>query len=210
MRPAAPSGPGEPPTPPRPPGIELPLGRAVSGVVVRAFPAVFAVACGVVLDAGPAVLVLLTLGGVALVIWPQRPVVAPLLLLVGLVVFAGPDLLGTGTGGARGAAATGGWVRLGVLVLCTHLMVRSSALAAHVAWRGLVEVAVLMRSARSVLGIQVVVQGLLLAVVWFRAGEAGGIAGQPWLRVVAVVAVVVVTLVAVPRSWLRRHGGPEG
>lgn len=186
-----------------PPRIVLPLAGAVAGAVVRLLPAVFATACGALLDAGPTILVLMVLGGVALTIWPQRPIAAPLLLLVGLVVFAGPDLLGTGTVGAGGAAASGGWLRLGVLVLCAHLMVRSAALAAHVAWRGLVEVAVLKRAAWSVLGIQVVVQGLLLAVVWFRAG-VGGIGGQGWLRLLAVLAVVVVTAVLVPRAWLRR------
>lgn len=193
-----------------PPRVVLPLEGAVAGAVVRLLPAVFATACGALLDAGPTILVLMVLGGVASTIWPQQPIAATLLLLVGLVVFAGPDLLGTGTVGAGGTAASGGWLRLGVLVLCAHLMVRSAALAAHVAWRGLVEVAVLTRAAWSVVGIQIVVQGLLLAVVWFRAG-VGGIVGQPWLRVVAVVAVVVMTLTVVPRTWLHRgEHEPEG
>src|SRR5665647_3482569 len=94
---------------------------------------------------------------------------------------------------------------MAALVLTVHMLLVGTALAAHVAWRSLVETGVLLRAARTVLATQAVAQSVLLLVGWLRAWQA---VGQEWLRLVAVAAVVGVALLVVPREWLVRRPRP--
>lgn len=186
---------------PSAPRVEVRLAGAVPGSVVRIVAALLVVAVAA-LAAAPTALVALAVGAAGVVLWrPQWPVAPVALVVAGFVVLSGPDLL-TGTGERAGA----GLLRASALVLAAHLMLRLTALAARVAWRGRVDRAVLGVVARSVLGVQLVVQGSLLAVVWLRSGTAGvggTVAGQGWLRLLAAAAVVAVALLVVPRDWLR-------
>ena len=133
------------------------------------------------------------------VVWrPHGPAPALFTGLVGVLVIAGGDLLLadplTGT-------VPGVW-RVGALMLVVHLLLVSAALAGHVAWRSLVDVAVVGRAVRGLLGGQAVAQSLLLLVAWLRAWQPGG---QEWLRLFAVLAVVGVAAALVPREWLLRR-----
>ncbi|MBX9245331.1 hypothetical protein ICW40_11000 [Actinotalea ferrariae] len=182
---------------PSPPRVVLHLRGAVPGSVVR-ITAALLVAAVVGLSGAPTVVVVAGLVAAGLVLrWPQWPVAPVALVVVAFVLLAGPDLLAVG-----GAREGTGLLRLSALVLCGHLAVRLGALAARIAWRGVVDVAVLGVVARSVLGVQVVVQGSLLVVVWLRSGLGGVVAGQEWLRLLAAAAVVVVAVLVVPRAWL--------
>ena len=206
---------GLPPTPPRdglpavppPPRIELDLHGAVPGPVIRALPPLLVFVCGGLAGGGPLVWLLAVVAAVLVAwrpVWPAAPVFA---LYAGICVYVGPDLLGAGL---NGMAAAGGLVRVAGLVMCVHLLLRLTALSVHVGWRTLVEVPVIVRVARSVLGIQVIAQSLVLAVVWLRSGVGGTVAGQEWLRLLAVVSVVVGLFVIVPRTWLVRRDPARG
>lgn len=182
--------------PPRP-RVEIELEGAVPAAVLRLLPAVLVVVCAVVVDGGSVVRVL-ALAAAGLLVWrPEWPVAPMMALLTGLWVLGRDDF-------ADGP--DGPW-RLAALVLVVHLLLRSAALAGHLAWRSRIERAVLGAVARSVVGVQLLAQGLLLATGWLRpsAGAGAGTGGgQEGLRVVAVVAVVVVTALVVPRAWSRR------
>ena len=185
---------GQPPVA-APPRVELGLVAPVPGVVVRVLPALLVVACAALVGWDSAVVWALAAAATGLVTWrPALPVPALVAGVVGLLVYGGGDL----TAGADDA----GLPRMAALVLCLHLLLRVSGLAAHVAWRGVVEASVLARLARSVLGAQLVAQALLLAVVSLRT--AGGV-GHEWLRAIAVGAAVLVAVLVVPRAWLVRR-----
>lgn len=174
------------------PRLELVLGRSVPGVLVRLLPAGLAIACGGLLGGlGRAGWVVVAAAAVALVWWPGRPVAAGFVLLVGLVVLAGDDLLAV----EPGTGAVPGLWRAAALVFVVHSLLSASALAGHVAWRALVEVSVLGRAARSVLGGQAIAQTLVLLAAWLRAALAGSTA-QDWLRLLGLAAVVGVVLLA--------------
>lgn len=184
---------------PSPPRVVVRLRGAVPGSVVRIVAALLVVAMAV-LSGAPGLLVVLAVAAGGSVLWrPQWPVAPVVLVVAGFVVLAGPDLLAvTGSDG-------GGLLRASGLVLCGHLMLRFTTLAGRIAWRGRVDRAVLAVLARSLVGIQLVVQGSLLAVVWLRSGLGGGVAGQGWLRLLAAAAVVAVALLVVPREWMRER-----
>lgn len=176
------------------PRVEIELDGAVPAVVLRVLPAVLALACAGLVGGGSVVRVLALAGAVLLVWRPEWPVAPMIAVLTGLWVLARDDFAG---------GAGGPW-RLAALVLVVHLLLRSAALAGHLSWRSKVERAVLGQVGRSVLGVQLLAQGLLLGAVWLRSGVGTGGAGQEGLRIAAVVAVVVVTALVVPRAWSRR------
>ena len=181
---------------PPPPVVRIALAGAVPGLVVRLVPSALVLLC-TVLTAGHPVLWWFGLTAAVLVAWrPAWPTVPLLLVLLGFWLLGGDDRL------TVEQAAGGGLLRVAGLVLAAHLLVRVAALCEHVPWDGLVEVPVLGRLLRSVLGVQVVVQALVLATVWLRANLGLSTVGQGWVRVVAVAAVVAVVLVVVPRVWL--------
>ncbi|HEY3438681.1 MAG TPA: hypothetical protein VGK35_13415 [Actinotalea sp.] len=188
------------PAPP-PPRVELGLIGPFPGAVVRVVPGLLVLACAAIIgrDNGVAWF-LATAAAVTVTVRPALPVPALVAGVVGLIMLGGDDL----TAGTR----DDGLLRMAALVLSLHLLLRVSGLAAHIGWRGVVEAPVLARLGRSVLGAQLVAQGLLLAVVSVRS--SGASAGQEWLRAVAVGAVVVVALLVVPRSWLARRVKPRG
>ena len=204
------------PTVPRPPAIEVDLAGAVPGPVVRLLPGAAALAAGLALGPVPgavgfAVLVV----AVLVVVRPTWPAPAALLLLAGATVWADGDHLVPEPGGG---VLRGGVVRIAALVLTLHLVTRLTALGAHVAWTGVVEVPVLARVVRSVLGLQLVVQALLLGAVWVRTGLAASVAGSAvltdGLRVVGVLAGLGALALVLPRAWLVRRapraGGDRG
>lgn len=142
----------------------------------------------------------LLLGAAVLAAWrPTVPVGPAVVGLLGLRVLAGPDLL---------AAGSLGLVRLVLLLLGTHLVLRLTGLAAHTAWTGRVETAVVSRWLAPVVPIQAGVLALLAAALAVRAalGDSGGPGdgSTAGLRLVAVVAVVAAVLVAAPPEWFRR------
>ena len=174
------------------PRLELVLGRSLPGVLVRLLPAGFAFACGGLLGAlGSPGWVVFAVAALALVLWPGRPVAAAFVLLVGLFVFAGDDLLAV----EPSTGAVPGLWRAAGLVFVVHSLFSATALAGQVAWRALVEVSVLGRTARSVLGGQAIAQTFVLLVGWLRAALVGSVA-QDWLRLLGVAAVVGVVLLA--------------
>ena len=198
---------GRTPVPPLP-RVELELVRPVTGWVVRLLPAVLVAACAVLLDRGPVVWGLAALAAGLLTWRPVLPVAPFTAVVVGALVYgAGDQVTGVAVPGAA-AAGNDGLLRLSGLVLCLHLLLRASGLAAHVSWRSAVEGPVLARLARSLLGAQLVAQALLLGLA--SLSPAGPDAGREWLRVVAVVAVVLVVVLVVPRAWVTRRPRPRG
>lgn len=191
--------------------LRLELGSTVPGALVRLLPGaalvVLAAVDGLLADLGgtaPAgglvgsgVVEVLVLGVAALSAWrPAAPSAAIALVLLALRVLSGPDLL---------AAGALGLVRLGLLLLGTHLLLRLAGLAAHTAWSARVELVVLRRWLASVVPVQAGVAVLVGAVLGVRATTAGVPAeGSGVLRLVAVVAAVAVVLAVAPQSWLRR------
>lgn len=183
---------------PSAPRVEVGLGRAVPGAVVRLVPAALVVLCGG-LAGGRGMGWWVTVTAALLVaVRPGWPVAPGFLVMVALWVLADGDRLTVGDDGMQV------W-RVGALMAGAHLMLSTAALTAHVAWRSLVEAVVLLRVARGVLAAQALAVSLLLLVAWVRAGVPGE---QPWLRLVVVAAVGAVTLLAVPRAWLRRRPDP--
>ena len=183
---------------PGPPGVVLELPRSVPGALVRLAPAVLVVACTAVVTTGGTVAgsgigttvrVLTALAAVVVAGRPRWPVAALFTLLLGFAVLAGGDLLLT-----DGTGETAGPWRLAALVLAVHLLHRVTPLAAHVAWGGRVETAVLVRTAQSLLRVQLACQALVLGTVLLRAG-AGTPLGDDRVRAVAVGAVVVLAVV---------------
>lgn len=170
-------------------------------------PGLLVVLCGGLAGGGPLVWTLVVVAVVAVTWHPRWPAAPLFALYAGICVYVGPDLLGAGR---QGAAAAGGLMRVAGLVLCVHLLLRLTTLATHVEWGTRIEVPVLARVARSVLGIQVIAQSLVLVVVWLRSGVGGAVAGQDWLRLLAVLAVVTGALLIVPRSWLLRRDSTRG
>ena len=185
------------------PRLRLELVAAVPGAVVRLAPAPLVLWCAALVGGQPFAWLTAAVGAVAVVWRPDLPTASVAAVLTALWVFGGGDQLSE-------RAGNDGLLRMAGLVLALHLLLRVTGLAAHVAWRGSVEGAVLARLARSVLGAQLVAQGLLLAVVWLRSGIGGQVAGQEWLRVAAVLAAVGATFLVVPRGWLVRRPRPPG
>ncbi|NCT91493.1 hypothetical protein GXB85_11095 [Cellulomonas sp. APG4] len=184
---------------PPPPAVRLVLAGAVPGAVVRLLPSAL-VLLAVALAAPHPVLWLGGLAAAVLVAWrPAWPTVPVLLLVLGVWLLGGEDRL------TPARVAGGGLLAVAALVAVVHLLVRMAALSTHVTWDGLVEVPVLLRLLRSVAGMQVVVQALVLATVWLRGNLGLSTLGQGWVRLVAAVAVVAVVLVVLPRPWLVRR-----
>lgn len=187
--------------------VEVDLAGPVPGAAVRVLPSLAVLVCGLLLRPGGWALWAGVLAvAVAVAVRPRSGAAPAFVLLVGVAVWAGGDLLAPDAGSG---VHTGRLVRLSALVLGVHLVLRLSALAGNVAWRGRVEAAVLLRIARAVLGLQLTVLLMLLAVVWLRAGLgstlAGSVTGQQGLRLVAVLAAVAAVLLVLPPGWLRRR-----
>jgi len=187
----------------RPPAVVLALTRSVPGATVRLLPGVLVVGCvALAPDVGTGPWLLALLAAVVAVGNPRSPAVPLTGLLLGFLVLRGGDLLVTGVNGM----SAGPW-RLAGLLLGLHLLHRTAALAGHVAWGGRVEARVLARTARSMLPVQAVAQGLLLVAVLLRAG-VGTPAGDDRVRAVAVLAAVVLALLVLPRG--RARAGAAG
>ena len=189
------------------PGVVVDLDRTLSGTTVRMLPGLLTLLAGMLAGSGPLWWSLTAVAVIAVVARPDWPMAQGFLVLCAFALLQGPDLLApAAVGGIDGAAAG----RLAALVLCLHLLLRTAALAGHTPWDGQVELGVLGRAARSVIGTQAVVQVLLGFVAWLRAWVLPGLAGtsgleaQEWLRLLALGAVVVAGALLVPRSWLRR------
>lgn len=195
-------------TVPAAPRVVLDLARPVPGALVRLVAPALVLLCAALATAGGGGRLLWSLAPLAavLVAWrPERPVAAGVVLLTGLAVLSGDDPL---VRGASGTAGAGELTRVMLLVLAVHLLLRASALAARLSWRSRVEWPVLAAVGRSVLGTQVLVQPLVLAVVWLRGIVGASDTGQDLVRMVAVVAVVAVAALVLPRAWLQRR--PSG
>lgn len=187
--------------------LEVQLVRPVPGSTVRLLPSVAVLVCGLLLSpSGWALWAGVLLVAVAVAVRPVSAAAPAFALLVGVAVWAGGDLLAPEASGGVDVARL---ARLSALVLAVHAVLRLAALAGNVAWRARVEAGVLLRVARSVLALQLLVQPVGLAVVWLRAGLgpalAGSSAGQHGLRLLAVMAVVTAVLLVLPRGWLRRR-----
>jgi hypothetical protein len=185
------------PVPPTP-RIRVEMAGAVPGALVRLAPGVLLLVVALIAGCAGAGWVLAGVAAVGVTCWPGSAVAAGFTALTGVWVIAGGDLLAADpvTG-----AVPGVW-RMAGLMLTVHLMLVAAAFAAHCSWRSVVERAVLLRVLRGVLGTQAGVQSLLLLVAWLRAWQP---AGQEWLRPVAVLAVVGVAALALPREWLVRR-----
>lgn len=191
--------------------LRLELGPSLPGAAVRVLPGAVVVGLGatdgVLADLGgtaPAgglvgsgIVEVLLLGAAVMAAWrPALPSASIVLGLLALRVLSGPDLL---------AAGALGLLRLVVLLLGTHLLLRLTGLAAHVAWSARVERAVVARWLAPVVPVQAGVIALVGAVLTTRAVAAVAPDGaDDVLRVVAVVAVVAVVLVVTPQGWFRR------
>lgn len=177
----------------RAPALELDLGASVPGWHVRVGVPLLVLVCAAVSGGGAVVWTGAVVIAVLVALWPSMPAGAVLPLLAALWILGRQDLLADPAGQA---------VRLGALVLGVHLAVALAPLAEHVAWTARVEVAVLRRAAVRVLRVQLVVQALLVLTALVRAGAGGATVGS--LRVLAIPAVVLLVLLALPREWLRR------
>lgn len=189
-----PVGPPVPPTP----RILVALPGAVPGALIRLAPGVVVLLLAVLAGCSGAAWVLAGAAAVGVVCWPASPAAASFAGLAGIWVLAGGDLL---TLDPATGSVPGVW-RMSGLMLTVHVLLVGAALAGHVAWRSLVERAVLLRVLRGVLAAQAVAQSLLVLVAWLRAWEP---VGMEWLRLVAVVAVAVAAALALPREWLMRR-----
>lgn len=192
---------------PAPPRVELALGPCAPGAVVRVVPAALLLTVtGLVGVGGP---VVWWIGGVfalLVLLWPHWPAAAGFALVVGVIVLVGGDLLARDPD----TGAVDELWRVAVLVAGVHAVIAATALAEHVAWRSLVELGVLWRTARSVLAAQAIVQTLVLLAGWLRAG-VGGAESQELVRLLGVIGVIVLALAALPAGWLRREppGSPS-
>jgi hypothetical protein len=194
------------------PRIEVRLRSRVPGAVVRLAPVPLLLLVARLVEAGP--LAALVLAGLALVLVlrPALPAVAGVVLVAGLTVAGGPDLLApAGTSGGVSVGPAGdrppgvlGPLRLAVVVLALDVTVRAAALTPHVGWTAWVEGSVLARLGRAVLRTQLVVQPVLWLAYGMRA-VAPGPGASEILRLVALVAVAVILGLLVPRR--RRAGG---
>lgn len=170
--------------------------RTVSGALVRLVPGSCLLACAGLLARGPAVW-LAALVAAVLTTWrPNGPTSAVFAVGAGITVLAGNDLLAAGSPGA----APG---RLAALVLAVHLALRTTALCVHVSGGARVQVSVLVGTIRSVLPVQAVAQALVLVTLALRNGAVPGDPG--WWRLAAVLGVVTVALLVLPRP---RPPGP--
>lgn len=180
------------------PRVRAELARAVPGALLRLAPGVV-----VLIAAGLAHItgfgwVLMVAAAVGVVGWPRTPVAAIATGILGLWVIGAPDMLLVDP---ASGAVPGVW-RVSALMLAVYLLLVGTALAAHVSWRSVVEVGVLWRVARTMVGTQAIAQSLLLLVAWLRAWQPGG---QEWLRLFAVLGAVGVAALLVPREWLVRR-----
>lgn len=179
------------------PRVTISLAGAVPGIVLRVLPGVVVVVLALLAGCVGYGWWVVGAAVVGVTVWPSGPAAGLYVGMVGIWVLARGDLL------VVDAARTvpGVW-RMSGLMLAVHVLLVGAALAGHVAWRSLVERGVLLRVAAGVVGAQAVAQSLLLLVAWLRAWQPGG---HEWLRGVAVVAVVGVAALAIPREWVARR-----
>jgi hypothetical protein len=175
------------------PPLRIALSRPVPAVAVRLLPGGSALLTGVLLQPGRPVWLLVVVTAVLLGLRPGVPVAAGFLLLTGLVVLAGDDLLAIG-----GRAGSATW-RLAGMLLTGQLVLVGAALASRLGRRGQVEAAVLLGMGRGVLGVQAAAQSMLLLGWWARAGFGTPDVAAFWWRVAAVAAVVLTALLVLPR-----------
>src|SRR5665647_2122329 len=137
------------------------LAGAVPGAVVL-LPPVLVVAGAALSGATGFAWYLTALAAIAVTWWPRYPWAAMIVGFFALWLFGRDDLLALDTV----AGTVPGLWRMAALVLTVHLLLVGTALAAHVAWRSLVEAGVLLRGARTVLATQAIAQSVLLLVAW--------------------------------------------
>jgi len=182
------------------PRVRVELSGAVPGAILRLVPGVVVVVVALLAGCSGGGWVLAGAAALGVVFWPSRPVAASFTGLAAIWVLAGGDLLALDP---VSGSVPGVW-RMGGLMVSVHLLLVSSALAGHVAWRSFVERAVLLRLLRGVLATQAAALSLLVLVAWLRAWQP---VGMEWLRLVAVLGVAVAVALALPREWLVRRAG---
>ncbi len=166
--------------------LRVDLPGAVPGWLVRAVPGLLVLVVTLPVDrSGPAA----ALGVVLAVVATLRPGIA---VAAGLTILLGVALLIEGGEPFDRGIGPVAWLVLGV-----HLVLAASALARHVAWRGLVDPRALGRVLVDHAPLQVVAQ-LLVALSWAVAGGAA-----PAWRSVGLLALVVLAL-ALPWQRFRR------
>lgn len=185
---------GAPAGPPSPPTVRLELAGAVPGAVVRVVPGVLVLVAAALVGVGAAGWWAAVVAAGLVVARPGWPVAPAFLLLAGVWLYGGRDLLGAV------AVADGGLLRLAALVATLHVLLRGAAVAQHVGWRTFVEVPVVLRALRSVALAQLPVQLLVLGAVWVRANLGGLLGGSEVVRLVGVAAVVAVVVLVLPRG----------
>jgi hypothetical protein len=178
--------------------MHLDLDGALPGWTVRVTPPLLVLLCAAITGGGQVVWGVAVVLAAVLVWRPEWPTAAAVPVAVGAWVLYRPDLLG-----AQGGL---GVLRLALLLLVTHLVLRAGGLAPHVGWDALVERAVVARALGSVLVVQALVQLLLVGAAALRSGI--GETGLDWLRLMAVPATILLALLVVPREWFDRRRRP--
>lgn len=183
------------------PRVDVALARCAPGALVRLVPGLLLLGVtGMAGVGGPVVWWIAGVLAVLVTVVPRMPIPAGFALVLGVLVFIGGDLLAQDPD----TGAVGELWRVALLVAGVHAVIAAAALAEHVAWRSLVELGVLWRTARSVLAVQAIAQTLVLFAGWLRAVLVGA-ESQELVRLLGLVAVLALALTAFPSRWLRKN-----
>lgn len=186
---------------PPPPRVDVGLAPCAPGALVRLVPGLLLLGVtGLTGVGGPVVWWVAAVLALLVTVVPRAPIAAGYALVLGLLVFIGGDLLARDPD----TGAVGELWRIALLVAGVHAVIAAAALAEHVAWRSLVELGVLWRTARSVLAVQAIAQTLVLFAGWLRAVLVGA-ESLELLRLLGLAAVLALALTALPSRWLRKN-----